>query len=73
MGNEHESTNRSSNKRNRRAVEIWMPLEMHSDSPYQLGTLASERFSEQMMSAVNLLVNVHRAHLDYDYMDIIIF
>ena len=43
--------------------------EMCYDSPFQLGTLTSESFSERMVSVPNLLVDTHRLRLDDEHID----
>ena len=43
--------------------------EMCYNSPVKLGTLTSESFSENMMSASDLLVDAHRLDLDYYMVD----
>ena len=42
---------------------------MRSDSPCQLGALASECFSQRMISAANLLVDLNCISLDHDNID----
>ena len=43
--------------------------DMRSNYPYHLGFLALESFSKRIISAVNLLVDAHRALLDHDNID----
>ena len=43
--------------------------EMSSDSPFQLGTLASESFSEWIISMSNILIDVRHIRLDHENID----
>ena len=43
--------------------------EMCCNSPCQLGVLTSESFSERMIIAGNVLVDIHRLHLNHDMID----
>ena len=43
--------------------------DMRSDSPCQLGALVSKVFSERIINAPNLLVDVHLARLDHCKID----
>ena len=44
-------------------------LDVCINSLCQLGALTSESFSKRMISAVNLLVDVHRIRLDHENID----
>ena len=46
--------------------------EMCRNSPLQLGVLISESFSEMIISAANLLVDIHQLHLKHQMIDKII-
>ena len=43
--------------------------DVRSNSPCQLGALISESFSQQIISAANLLVEVHHIRLDHKSID----
>ena len=47
---------------------VYLP-EIFCNSPYQLSVLNSESFSERMVSAANLLFDIHILHLNDDIID----
>lgn len=49
------------------------PPEMCCNSPCQIGALTSEKISERMISAGNLLVDTHFILLGHDFIDKLIF